>query len=308
MAHDVFISYSAKDQTTADAICEALEAQDISCWIAHRNVPFGASYPGAIIGAINSSRILILVFSSSSNSSNDVLHEVEKAFSNEIPIIPFRVENVQPSLDMQYFLSTPQWLNAITPPLEFHLERLVDSVGALLKIRRKTKRKLVLSPRQLKVAVGGALAVLVIGALLFFNPFKQSPNRTRTADVATPEAIDYEKPYREAVTMLSSSNPQINLEGIRALDQIAASGGEYYWQAMDQLTSYVQKHAPWPAATDQPLRGMPPDISAILKVIAARPAVYPLILPNRTRERRDVFSRIQIFADYGWSAMHTSNM
>ena len=29
MAHDVFVSYSVKDKTTADAICAALEANGI---------------------------------------------------------------------------------------------------------------------------------------------------------------------------------------------------------------------------------------------------------------------------------------
>ncbi len=34
MAHDVFVSYSVKDKTTADAICAALEANGIRVWIA----------------------------------------------------------------------------------------------------------------------------------------------------------------------------------------------------------------------------------------------------------------------------------
>jgi hypothetical protein len=292
MAHDVFISYSAKDQTTADAICGALEAQDIRCWIAHRDVPYGDSYPGAIVAAINASRILILVFSSSSNTSNDVMHEVERAFSNEIPIIPFRVENVQPSLDMQYFLSTPQWLNALTPPLEFHLEKLVDSVGALLKMPRKTKRRLVLSPIQLKVAVGAALA-LVIGALLFFNPFKQSSNRNRSSGVATPETVDFEKQYRDAVTMLSSANPQISLEGIRSLDKIAESGGEYwYWKAMEQLTSYVRQEAKWNGSADPPPKEMQTRIKAILEVIASRAPVYPANFTDsdKVKKRRELMN------------------
>jgi len=34
MAHDVFISYSAEDKPIADAVCAALEAEHIRCWIA----------------------------------------------------------------------------------------------------------------------------------------------------------------------------------------------------------------------------------------------------------------------------------
>src|SRR5215204_2946556 len=101
MAHDVFISYSARDKPTADAICESLEAQGIKCWIAPRDIPYGDLYSGAIIEAINASRIFILVFSSNSNTSNDVINEVERAFQNEILIIPFKVENVKPSTDLE---------------------------------------------------------------------------------------------------------------------------------------------------------------------------------------------------------------
>jgi TIR domain len=34
MAFDVFISYSSKDKTTADATCASLENAGIRCWIA----------------------------------------------------------------------------------------------------------------------------------------------------------------------------------------------------------------------------------------------------------------------------------
>ena len=42
MAHDVFISYAAKDRTVAEAACAALESEGIRCWIAPRDVLPGA--------------------------------------------------------------------------------------------------------------------------------------------------------------------------------------------------------------------------------------------------------------------------
>ncbi|WP_423948599.1 toll/interleukin-1 receptor domain-containing protein, partial [Candidatus Binatus sp.] len=38
MAHDVFISHSARDKPYADAICAKLESRGIRCWIAPRDV------------------------------------------------------------------------------------------------------------------------------------------------------------------------------------------------------------------------------------------------------------------------------
>lgn len=36
MAHDVFISYSSKDKTAADATCAVLEGCGVRCWMAPR--------------------------------------------------------------------------------------------------------------------------------------------------------------------------------------------------------------------------------------------------------------------------------
>lgn len=132
MAHDVFISYSAKDKAVADAVCATLEGSKIRCWIAPRDVLPGISYAKALIQALNRSRLLVLVFSASSNDSPQVMREVERAVNKGIPIIPFRIENVTPSEAMEYFLSAPHWLDALTPPLKKHLQRLTDTVQVLL--------------------------------------------------------------------------------------------------------------------------------------------------------------------------------
>ncbi|PYS70478.1 MAG: hypothetical protein DMF73_12800 [Acidobacteria bacterium] len=47
-------------------------------------------------------------------------------------IVQFRIQDVIPNDDLEYYLSTPHWLDALTPPLESHLDRLKISVKALL--------------------------------------------------------------------------------------------------------------------------------------------------------------------------------
>jgi len=39
MAHDVFISYSSKDKTVANAVCATVENRKVRCWIAPRDIP-----------------------------------------------------------------------------------------------------------------------------------------------------------------------------------------------------------------------------------------------------------------------------
>jgi len=116
MAHDVFVSYSTKDKPTADAICAALEANGIRCWIAPRDILPGSDWGEAIIDAIHACRAMVLVFSGSSNASSQIKREIERAVNVGIPVLPFRIEDVLPSKTLEYFISTQHWLDALTPP------------------------------------------------------------------------------------------------------------------------------------------------------------------------------------------------
>ena len=104
MAHDVFISYSSLDQAVANAICAALEAQEIRCWIAPRDVLPGTEYGEAIVNAIKDCRAMVLVFSAHANESPQIRREVERAVSKGKIILPFRIENILPSGSMDYFM------------------------------------------------------------------------------------------------------------------------------------------------------------------------------------------------------------
>jgi hypothetical protein len=132
MAHDVFISHSAQDKTVADAVCAALENAVVRCWIAPRDVQPGRSFAGEITRAIQQSKVMVLIFSAHSNNSAQVLREVQLAVSAHLHIIQFRIEDVRPNDDLTYFLSTPHWLDALSPPLEKHAQRLVAAVKTLL--------------------------------------------------------------------------------------------------------------------------------------------------------------------------------
>ena len=74
----------------------------------------------------------VLVFSANANASPQVMREVERAVAKGLPVIPFRIEDIPPSKSMEYFISAPHWLDALTPPLEGHLQTLSDSIHALL--------------------------------------------------------------------------------------------------------------------------------------------------------------------------------
>ena len=76
--HDVFITYSSHDKAIADAICESLELNGMGCWIAPRDILPGVEWGKGIIDGINSSRVMVLVYSSSSNDSPQVMRELHQ--------------------------------------------------------------------------------------------------------------------------------------------------------------------------------------------------------------------------------------
>jgi hypothetical protein len=132
MAHDVFLSHSAQNREVADAVCTALEKAAIRCWVAPRDVRPGRSFPGEITRAIQQSKVMLLIFSGHSNNSEQVLREVQLATDSRLPIVRFRIEDVALTDDLRYFLSTPHWLDALTPPLSKHIERLEVAIKELL--------------------------------------------------------------------------------------------------------------------------------------------------------------------------------
>lgn len=132
MAHDVFISHASQDRTVAHALCASLEARQIRCWIAPRDVLPGTEYAESIVDGIAKCRVFIVVFSAGANDSPQVRREVERAVSKGKVILPFRIEDVTPTRAMEFCLSNTHWLDAMSPPLEAHFESLGDTVERLM--------------------------------------------------------------------------------------------------------------------------------------------------------------------------------
>lgn len=139
MAQDVFISHSVKDKKVAESICQALEKEGISCWIAPRNIIPGRKWGGSIIDAINGSKVMVLVFSKNANESQQILREVERSVNKGVPVIPFRIDEIDPNKDLEYYIMTEHWLDAFTQPMDQHLKRLSETVRSLIPYRDEFK-------------------------------------------------------------------------------------------------------------------------------------------------------------------------
>jgi hypothetical protein len=131
-AFDVFVSHSSKNGEEARLIVETLEAANVRCWIAPRNILPGSQYGESIVEGIESSELMILVFSQHANTSPQITREVERAVHHGMRIIPFRIENVAPSKNLEYFISSPHWLDAFSGSFDSHLSYLRKTVLHLL--------------------------------------------------------------------------------------------------------------------------------------------------------------------------------
>jgi hypothetical protein len=152
VAHDIFISYSSKDKVIADAVCAKLEENGVRVWIAPRDVLAGADFAESIVDAIDNSKLVVLIWSARANHSGHILNEVNQAFDQGIAIIPFRIQDVPPDGAMRYYIGRTHWLDAIDPPLEKHIARLVQIVLTNLGHDQDAKAKLV-TPEQSKAVV-----------------------------------------------------------------------------------------------------------------------------------------------------------
>jgi tetratricopeptide (TPR) repeat protein len=137
MAYDVFISYASRDKVLADAVCARLETRHIRCWIAPRDVTAGMSYAEAIIAGLSACRIVVVLLSSESIVSPHVASELERALHNGKAILPVRIEDVYPTGSMEYYLAGKHWLDALTPPMEAHLDEVAEAAGRLLGLEMK---------------------------------------------------------------------------------------------------------------------------------------------------------------------------
>lgn len=107
----VFVSHSSKDKKAAVRICSALEAKGIGCWIASRDVAPGENFGDAIVDAIRAAKLMLLVFTSNANNSDEIKKELVLAGHNRLIVIPVRVEDVVPGGAFAYELATRQWID-----------------------------------------------------------------------------------------------------------------------------------------------------------------------------------------------------
>ncbi len=178
---DVFLSYSHKDQTIADSLVRALEAEGLSVWWDH-TIPPGQTWDSFIAKGIVDAKAVIVIWSRTSAASDWVKEEASIARKHS-KYLPVQVDDADPPIgfsriqaaqlrDWDGKRSAPQW------------QMLTGEVGKIMEnsasmptsapsgsLRAASSRKPQRSARSNAAPkfLAGATAGVLIGAVIGFG-------------------------------------------------------------------------------------------------------------------------------------------
>jgi hypothetical protein len=204
MSAPVFISYSSKDRDTAETICRALEARGLDCWISSRDVHPGENFQEAIVKTLRAARVMVLVFTSNANNSDEIKKELVLAGRYRVTIVPVRVEDVVPNDAFSYEFATRQWIDLFRN-WEEEIEMLATQIGHVLQTAKsrdgdgaeaadtpQPRRRFVTRSSNRPLVMGSAIvAVLIVagGVALYLRAGAQvSPSGPAKAVATLPQS------------------------------------------------------------------------------------------------------------------------
>ncbi|MFO8035826.1 MAG: toll/interleukin-1 receptor domain-containing protein [Anaerolineales bacterium] len=286
---DVFISYSTEDKAVADAVVSAHEKAGIRCWYAPRDIPPGADWGDAIIQAIERCSLMVLVFSGNADQSQRVLDELNYAISEGKPILPFRVEDLEPTGAMRLHLSSRHWLDAYHPGWETHIDRLIESVSINLGSSHETvqiseekfavgegKEERFRIPSPPKVVYGVA-AILILAGLVYFGWKSFGKGQSSAGPQTSPMPTGVETTPSQDTVSFEDSNAT------------AVAGTQDAIHALETEHAQSTKQAKEEGATDTPV---PSDT----------PTLTPTLIPNPTPILGSVLLEDSfVNNEHGWS-------
>ncbi|HLY53923.1 MAG TPA: toll/interleukin-1 receptor domain-containing protein [Stellaceae bacterium] len=165
MPAPVFISHSSRDKATSETLCAALEQRGIACWISSRDITPGQNFQEAIVKALTDARVMVLVFSSHANSSDEIKKELALASQNHLAVVPVRVEDVLPTDAFKYELATRQWID-VFKDWEVAVGKLAEHIGGILGEAPKPAPATPVPPPPAAVVAKKSSPILVVVPLL----------------------------------------------------------------------------------------------------------------------------------------------
>jgi TolB-like protein/Tfp pilus assembly protein PilF len=131
LAGEIFISYRRTDEAWARLLHARLQAEGVEAWY-DVHVGAGQDWRVATAGALQASRIFVLLFSQAASESEDIAKELAAATFSRKLVVPVRIENIEPTGAFLYELASRNWVNAFENR-EAKLAGLAQSLAKLVK-------------------------------------------------------------------------------------------------------------------------------------------------------------------------------
>ena len=163
-----FLSHKSEDAALAQQLCDSLEKGGVRCWIAPRDIPPGRSWAEGIVEGIDGCAAFLLLATTRSVLSREVLIELERAHRLGRPIYTVMVDEPRLTGEITYYLTRLQWL-------ETKSGRIDQAGSRLAEVLHGTKHwEAVATPpslgrkiRSTMPSFAGGLAAILLGFLLF---------------------------------------------------------------------------------------------------------------------------------------------
>jgi hypothetical protein len=205
MNHDVFISYSSKDQKVVEALSHYLEERGIRCFVAYRDIPKGKVWATVITEAIENCQMMVVVFSKDFNISEQVDREIELCAEEKKPILTFRIQDEAFKGAKKYYLKNLNWIDAFPNPNDC-FQNLFESIGRLLNIEIR-------QPNELYAQ----------------DDSKTNKNAELITQIETPKIIIRDENENISTDNHSFANFTETVNGVN-FDMVAVQGGPFQWK------------------------------------------------------------------------------
>ena len=117
-----------------------MERKGVSCWRDKDSEGFG-KWAEKIVSALKSVSTMVLIFSSKSQSSDNVEKELSLAAKYNLSIIPIKIENVEPTGVFEYHFATPNVINVIGDRSKERFDHIAQHIWEHVERLRPTEAK-----------------------------------------------------------------------------------------------------------------------------------------------------------------------
>ena len=200
MNHDVYICCDKKEENLGEELYNIFEENNIKPWIKSKNMSSDDSVD-KITNAISDSKCFVLLYSKLSKDANYIITEIDIAFSRNIPILIFNIDNSKISRNLQFILENEEMIHLFPNPtkqLEHLVKKTSDIIGKPIdkvKINSKSARAFKNNDpnkmeNKIKKIIKIAIPVCIVLILIYLFVIVPSGQKTTSDGIFTMNITD----------------------------------------------------------------------------------------------------------------------